>query len=630
MISDPIPNSTDGDFSVRALAAPTKKTFPFLNWPTKDAVTAIFERLYEIARGSYAPFAPLATLPDEGTEDPADANAYLLEEDDGVLDIDGTQRVRCLFGHVPPTQIKPSGSVNYSRPAVPGSGANRNYGSETTTNAGMFYQPDTTQNYFHAYSRRAVATDQGVSTAPTGGTDTTTFGASTTAANTYNDSAATRKAKLDGLASIIAYGGLATFTGVYTDPAGFVATFNDFATATLATGSLTHAADSVLSSSAVLSNGGWTQQVSIALSRTDLISTGGSINGAGLIGFTSSANSVVDTPLANRVLTLVLQSSTPVTGGTFTYTLYGQTTAPIAYDASPAAVVAALNALSNVAAHGGVTWYSTGNWFNFAGGQLSFGNSFIFGGPPFTAGTFTSTIFTQTTGTIAYNASVATIQAAYNALSEVAARGGVVVTGVGLSADGTTISYTLTFSAAAMSGASSLTPAPGAVTVAIVAGTNGRQQTLKLTASQVARLLTTTNPHGLSPGDTAYFKQGSSYVMARTDWTYVSANQISLNVAVAPWSTNTAITEIGRYQRTYAPTPAEHQTRTTVQFWLPGVTTGITTDADIPLPASPISDTVYLNAVVSPTAYVPFSSGNLDQWHGPILTRDKTEILLPP
>lgn len=98
--------AVDGDFTARSLVAPTKITRPFLNWPTKDSATKLFERLYEIDRGSYSPFAALATLPNDGTEDPADAAAYLLTESEPDLAEDGTTRVRCLFGHVPPNQVQ--------------------------------------------------------------------------------------------------------------------------------------------------------------------------------------------------------------------------------------------------------------------------------------------------------------------------------------------------------------------------------------------------------------------------------------------------------------------------------------------------------------------------------------------
>lgn len=98
--------SSDGDFSKREIVAPTARRLPFLNWPTKDAATTLFSRLYEIDRASYVPFGTLATLPDDGPDDGADANAFLLVEGDAEYMEDGTQRWRCQFGHIPPTQTR--------------------------------------------------------------------------------------------------------------------------------------------------------------------------------------------------------------------------------------------------------------------------------------------------------------------------------------------------------------------------------------------------------------------------------------------------------------------------------------------------------------------------------------------
>lgn len=721
---------------------------PFRNRPIPDIATKLYDYDYDIPPdGRYTPRIAVRTLGAPDTA-PADAAAYLILESDPAKENSARGRVTRTFGNIPPDQIRYD-AVNYSRPAVPGTGANRNYGAEVTGNAGMFYQPDTAQQFFHAYSRRAVATDQGVANSPTGGTWSLAFGANTSSGMAYNITNATLKTDLDGLTSVTNYGGLASLTGVYTDAAGFIATFNNFSAATLTTSSLTGYSDSSTSSNVATANNGWTQNISIqrygdtitplwSVDTTSLTATTGAIigslftspapgggaifieaidNASPSIDITSITNCAVTksgyftqpfagasysghlqinisglgyvsqpqaagtftitafgqttagiavnaldaaalktnietalsalTNLAARgtlsvtidtyssiyggaaatqlAIVATISVGASITGGTYTITAFGQTTGSIAYNAGRSTIEAALNTLSNVQARGSIALIGPG-WIP------GFGVSFNYSFPTarFTGGTYTATIFGQTTAGIPAAATLTDIAAAFNALSEVTNRGGAVVTGVGLSADGATISYTLTFSASAMVGVSSLTGAPSAVTVAIVAGTNGRQQTIKLTAAQVVRLLTCTNPHGLAPGETIYLKMGS-YYMARTDWTYVSANQISLNPAAAPWSTNTTITELGRYQRTYAPTPAEHQSRITSKFWLPGVSGQPATIADIPLPPSPISDTVYLNAVVSPDAYVPYASGNLGAWmESVILTRDQTEILLPP
>ncbi len=724
---------TDGDYSARALVAPTKIVRPFLNWPSKDAVTKLFDRLYEIDRASYAPFAEFATLPADGADDPADANAYLLEEGEPDLAEDGTQRTRCLFGHVPPTQTKPD-NVGYSRPVVPGSGQGRNYGTEADGNSGFFYQPDTALDRFKAHSRRAIATDQGVANAPTGGTYTLAFGANTTAGQAYNVVAATLKAALDGLASVTAYGGLATLAGVYTDADGFLATFNNFAAGTVDASGVLAYPDSELQANVTTSNGGWTQQVAIQLvnsiiaagtgdgslltgssltptlpmssggrsitcsslfavgTATPSIGTGSLTGGAGLAGGSNEATgaelrvtfaataATVGITGGTYTLTLYGQTTAPIaynadvvtikaaldlactnatargairvaapyaggplntgfngnpalyfsvfitptiTGGSYTLTLFGDTTGAIAYNASTATIQTALNALAGVMARGNCTVSGAGYALQIDG---SYTLSFLISFPDaaFTGGTYTLTLFGQTTAGIAHNSSLAAIQSALNALSEITDRGGAVVTGAGLS--GQSISFTLTFSAAAFVGVSSLTGTPSAVNVALVSGTNGRQQTIKLTASQVARLLTFTNPHGALAGEPMYFKMGSTYFLDRADWTYISPTQISVDPAVAPWSTNTGITEGGKFQGDYAPGPADHRARAVHAFYLPGVTPGIATEDDIPEAAPPISDARYLDAIVNGDEYVTYAAGKLDVWHGPILVRITTEM----
>lgn len=91
------------------------------------------------------------------------------------------------------------------------------------------------------------------------------------------------------------------------------------------------------------------------------------------------------------------------TGGTFTLTYSGQTTGAIAYNATAAAVQAALGALSNI---------GTGGTGTYATQEIA-----IDGGP--TGGTFTLSFGGQTTAGIAYNASASTVQTALQALSSI-------------------------------------------------------------------------------------------------------------------------------------------------------------------------------------------------------------------
>lgn len=126
------------------------------------------------------------------------------------------------------------------------------------------------------------------------------------------------------------------------------------------------------------------------------------------------------------------------TGGTFTLTYAGQTTAGIAWNASAAVVQAALRLLSNITPDKvTVTGNAGGPWTVAFGGTLAETNVaemtgsasaltggvdevqlVTIGGTP-TAGTFTITYAGQTTGGIAYNATAAAVQTALRLLSNI-------------------------------------------------------------------------------------------------------------------------------------------------------------------------------------------------------------------
>lgn len=136
------------------------------------------------------------------------------------------------------------------------------------------------------------------------------------------------------------------------------------------------------------------------------------------------------------------------TGGTFTLTFQGQTTAGIAYNANAAAVVSALEALSNIAVgdvdvvQSGfqytVTFQAllastdvlqmTGSGASLTGGSVNISTTqeavagvneveTVTIGTGVTGGTFALTFNSETTGAIAYNASAATVLAALEGLA---------------------------------------------------------------------------------------------------------------------------------------------------------------------------------------------------------------------
>ncbi|MFA5262353.1 MAG: hypothetical protein WC378_00910 [Opitutaceae bacterium] len=248
--------------------------------------------------------------------------------------------------------------------------------------------------------------------------------------------------------------------------------------------------------------------------------------------------------------------------------------------------------------------------------------------PSFTGGTYPVTLFGQTTSGISYASGISTIQTAINALTEVQKRGNATVTGTGWDS-GATISFVISFTAETFVGTSSLTPTPSGVTCTPVDGTNGRQQYIKFTGAQSSRLITFAAPHALTSGDKIYVKQGTAYSFSRLDFAIISPTQVSVNPANAPWSTNTAISEGGKYQGAYAPGSTEHRTKSTDTYYMPGVTLGITTEDDIPQTSVPLSDARYLDAVVTGATYVTQSDSALDDYRGSIKRRTKVDLLIP-
>lgn len=113
------------------------------------------------------------------------------------------------------------------------------------------------------------------------------------------------------------------------------------------------------------------------------------------------------------------------TGGTFTLSYGGQTTAAIAYNATAATVQTALTNLSNIGSGNATVTGSAGGPYTVTLAPRSQVLT-VFGSP--TGGTFTLTYGGQTTSAIAYNATAATVQTALWNLSAIGSSG-VTVTG---------------------------------------------------------------------------------------------------------------------------------------------------------------------------------------------------------
>lgn len=621
-----LPLLTDGDYTARLLIAPTRITRPFLNSPTKDAATKVFERLYEIDRASYTPFAALATLPAEGTADPADAAAYLVEEGEPELQPDGTQAVRCLFSHIPAQQTVPS-SLILSKPSLSGTFPQA-YGTF------RIFQPDTTLLQFDAYLAQTVTSDTGVPVYyPTGGTYTLTFDGDTTGAIAYNAVAATVQTALNALASVTDRGGVVV-TGSYNSSGGFVITFNNYAQITVATGSLT---GGTISKSESLVNGGYSQALSayIAGSLANILFPNSPTDVD--LTYTATKGTFTGNTVGSSQYWTLIGGTPPYysgtwTGGTFTVKVGGATSAALAYNCSIQDVQDAYDSLA-------AGQYTVTPMFNYTYGSDSMvwttasvlstnykaiGFVVTANNTGATGGTYTLTAFTQTTAAIAYNATAATVAGALNALSNVAARGNCAVSGDLVSG------FAITFANAAIttSGAS-LTPTGSASAAAIIDGGIGRIHRTTFSNPTSYRDLYIAN-HGIVFGDTLFIRgtTGPTYYSGITAFSTPDANTLRLVVAPTDaWAAVTTIDECGK--RTcyhYESGAVAVRCKRITDFYLPGVTPGITTADDITLPVNQSDSIALLLALLAGTGTLNYVVGELTPWRGPILSLTKTTI----
>lgn len=336
---------------------------------------------------------------------------------------------------------------------------------------------------------------------PSGGTFTLTFAGQTTGAIAYNASAATVTAALEALSNVAAGdvstvlnatsdwtvefiqnfaetdvplmtgsgssltggGGVSvtttqngggtnevqdvtTFTGF-----SFTLAFNSVSTSPLTGGAAASVIQSALESLSTIGAG----NVQVTLQSSDATNTVYRVTFVGALGGANQNQLIINSGGVETITNGSAQSEIQVvtitgnpTGGTFTLTFQGQTTAGIAYDAADSAVVSALEALSNIGV-GDVAVVKSGFQYTvtFQGAlastdvqQMTGSGASLTGGSVnvsttqtavagvnevetitlptgVNGGTFTLTFNGETTGAIAWNASAATVLAALEGLA---------------------------------------------------------------------------------------------------------------------------------------------------------------------------------------------------------------------
>lgn len=256
-----------------------------------------------------------------------------------------------------------------------------------------------------------------------------------------------------------------------------------------------------------------------------------------------------------------------------------------------------------------------------------------------TGGTFTVTYKTSTTGALAYNATCVAVAAAINALADVVSdgltvnvNGGVgnmwdslTTQSVNITAGSTTSRFTVN--------AASLTGVTAAKCFTAI--TNSTSQNLQLAYKfAVASHGWAGTENLLLAESTAATAAGTiKIVLPTVSWSVIDANNIAVigsltGVDGAIGSAYITGSLLGAYLRSYTPGPDRVSVRLASYFYLPGVTTGITTPADIPIPQPLINDADFLAAVLANTSgFLNYDSDSLVFWMGTtIYTQTQKQI----
>lgn len=199
--------NNDGNWTAGFNVGCDKVIYPFLNYPNSDTNT----KMFEVARA----FLPLNYVPGTMLSNYAsNPNTYLVMESDMAIDQMARARNTRIYSMVPPVQTSYPGSRYIPLPSI-----NNSYGTtgalSTTTyplisTIGSSYFDVASLAVYSSYNNSLFGPMKALGARTigqaTGGTFTLTYGASTTAALNYNDSNATIKTAIDGLASVSAAG----------------------------------------------------------------------------------------------------------------------------------------------------------------------------------------------------------------------------------------------------------------------------------------------------------------------------------------------------------------------------------------------------------------------------------------
>lgn len=138
--------------------------------------------------------------------------------------------------------------------------------------------------------------------------------------------------------------------------------------------------------------------------------------------------------------------------------------------------------------------------------------------------------------------------------------------------------------------------------------------------------ITFSSPHGLAGTEYVIATRLSGYAILAptTGYSVVDASNIDL----LGYNLGNVVVSFAKYLRDYTPGTARVGTRQTQSFYMPGVSSGIFSPSDIPMPAVLVNDTAFLASVIAnTTGFVTYDASELTRWRDwPIYTQTLTAI----
>lgn len=616
----------DGDYTTPVLVWTSPRSYPRAG--EGDMSTYLYRRRYLVRWEAYVPTQP-------GTPDPLDSTAYLLEEippEGGRTPISEFERIYCTL---PDPAFRP-GSLIYSLPSLPLASALTGDAVREPFFNGIARSRAGQDQPVQIYTSKACV-DSGIVTAPTGGTFTLSAGGVATSALAWNASTTTIATALNGLAAISAWGSV-TVTGAVNTTTGLAVAFPAFSPSfSINTSGLTTAwGNAVTSSFSSFPQGGaagYAVNFTFGTDNATMTSKGVAISlNTSAVGNVATS-SITDTQGTNNlgdgglvgILRIRLKSApgTLLGLGDFIVTLDG-VSASLRRDSSlsnySARIQTALGAKAKVL---------TARYTGQVPTSYTEIDVEVLYRPIVTGGNFTLGIFGQTTANIAWNASASAIASALNLLSNVSARGGTSV--LDYSSEGvsrfssTFVPPLIGINPASLTGPGS--PYTAANQSTATSANGFRTQTITFAGAGGARSLTLAS-HGIRGGMSIAVKAGGSWTFVSTGYTVIDADRIEVDTTVAPFSSATTITNLGRLVLSHSARSIRLRSSAETRFYLTGPAPSAVTLEQIQPEALQLTPERFYSSLTNGDATVIYDESDVQQWRGPIYAKTLTNVSL--